>query len=412
MSDRIVVMNDGAHPADRHADGARALPQERLRRPLHGRQQHGARADRVGRRRHHHDPRAARCRPRQGHREGRRRGRDDRPREHRRGRRRARRPRAEPNTAQARLNFAEYLGDSVKLHLDVAGEPFTAKVAETRYAEMRETRERRTSRCAGTSRTGTSLSSEEPAGAQQSALAEIEEIEAQLGEKPLAVAATSGIKRSGLATFLWAAPGDALAVRLPARARRDDRARLALERDTSTASRPGAGRPRTTARSGTPRSSAPRSCARSSAPCSSACSASRSAIRSRTSSSQIKSLRKQIALFILVLAPFWTAYLIRVIAWNPVLGRNGAINYLADKLGFGPVRLPALLGLRRQPDARAAVRAVHGDAGLLPAGRDRLERRRGRQGSRRVALQGLPRGHPAALPARRDDRASSSSSCS
>ena len=45
---------------------------------------------------------------------------------------------AGPNTAQARLNFAEYLGDSVKLHLEVTGEPFTAKVAETRYAEMRD----------------------------------------------------------------------------------------------------------------------------------------------------------------------------------------------------------------------------------------------------------------------------------
>jgi ABC-type Fe3+/spermidine/putrescine transport system ATPase subunit len=43
-----------------------------------------------------------------------------------------------PNTARARLNFAEYLGDSVKLHLEIAGEPFTAKVAETRYAEMRD----------------------------------------------------------------------------------------------------------------------------------------------------------------------------------------------------------------------------------------------------------------------------------
>jgi ABC-type Fe3+/spermidine/putrescine transport system ATPase subunit len=43
-----------------------------------------------------------------------------------------------PNCAQARLNFAEYLGDSVKLHLEVAGDPFTAKVAETRYAEMRD----------------------------------------------------------------------------------------------------------------------------------------------------------------------------------------------------------------------------------------------------------------------------------
>jgi putative spermidine/putrescine transport system ATP-binding protein len=46
-------------------------------------------------------------------------------------------PASGPNTAQARLNFAEYLGDAVKLHLEVAGEPFTAKVAETRYAEMR-----------------------------------------------------------------------------------------------------------------------------------------------------------------------------------------------------------------------------------------------------------------------------------
>ena len=44
----------------------------------------------------------------------------------------------EPNVALARLDFAEYLGDSVKLHLVVAGEPFTAKVAETRYAEMRD----------------------------------------------------------------------------------------------------------------------------------------------------------------------------------------------------------------------------------------------------------------------------------
>jgi ABC-type Fe3+/spermidine/putrescine transport system ATPase subunit len=45
---------------------------------------------------------------------------------------------AGPNTARARLNFAEYLGDSVKLHLDVAGEPFTAKVPEARYGDLRE----------------------------------------------------------------------------------------------------------------------------------------------------------------------------------------------------------------------------------------------------------------------------------
>ena len=106
------------------------------------------------------------------------------------------------NAARARLNFAEYLGDSVKLHLEVGGEPFPAKVAETRYAEMREL-ESGAVTVAGTSRTGTSLSSESGPSARTTALAEIEEVEAQLGEKPLAVAATSGIKRSPLATFLW-----------------------------------------------------------------------------------------------------------------------------------------------------------------------------------------------------------------
>jgi ABC-type Fe3+/spermidine/putrescine transport system ATPase subunit len=40
------------------------------------------------------------------------------------------------NAARAHLNFAEYLGDSVKLHLDVAGQPFLAKVDEARYAEL------------------------------------------------------------------------------------------------------------------------------------------------------------------------------------------------------------------------------------------------------------------------------------
>ena len=50
------------------------------------------------------------------------------------------------------------------------------------------------------------MSSENLPSAQHAALAEVAEVEAQLGEKPLAVAATSGIKRSALATFLWALP--------------------------------------------------------------------------------------------------------------------------------------------------------------------------------------------------------------
>jgi putative spermidine/putrescine transport system permease protein len=46
----------------------------------------------------------------------------------------------------------------------------------------------------------------------------------------------------------------------------------------------------------------------------------------------VKNIRWQIALFILVLAPFWTAYVIRIIAWYPVLGRQGAINYFWTKV--------------------------------------------------------------------------------
>ena len=53
----------------------------------------------------------------------------------------------------------------------------------------------------------------------------------------------------------------------------------------------------------------------------------------------VKSVRWQIAMFILVLAPFWTAYVIRIIAWYPVLGRQGAINYF----------LVEFLGVRDEP---------------------------------------------------------------
>ncbi len=57
----------------------------------------------------------------------------------------------------------------------------------------------------------------------------------------------------------------------------------------------------------------------------------------------IKSIRLQIALFIVVLAPFWTAYVIRIIAWYPILGRQGAINYGLEKLGIISAPLDFLL---------------------------------------------------------------------
>jgi len=179
------------------------------------------------------------------------------------------------------------------------------------------------------------LSSENLPTAQQSALAEIAEVEAQLGEKPLAVAATSGIKRSGLATFLWAAPATlwlcvfllapVVMIVLVSFWSRSVNGFEAWDWTTENY--------RAIWDSGTYRTALLRTFQRAVFVCI-LCLAIGYPIAYFLS--QIKSLRKQIALFILVLAPFWTAYLIRVIAWSPVLGQNGAINYVAGKLGFGP----------------------------------------------------------------------------
>jgi putative spermidine/putrescine transport system permease protein len=48
---------------------------------------------------------------------------------------------------------------------------------------------------------------------------------------------------------------------------------------------------------------------------------------------KVQSLKYQIALFIVALAPFWTSFLTRAIAWTfPLMGREGALNQLLLKL--------------------------------------------------------------------------------
>ena len=179
------------------------------------------------------------------------------------------------------------------------------------------------------------MSSETPSSAQGSALAEIEEVEAQLAEQPLAVAATSGIKRSGLATFLWAAPATVwlfvfllapvVMIVLVSLWTRDTNGFKAWSWTTENY--------RTFWNSQVFRTALLHTFQRAVFVCVLSLAIGYPIAYFLT---QIKSLRKQIALFILVLAPFWTAYLIRVIAWSPVLGQNGAINYLAGKVGLGP----------------------------------------------------------------------------
>jgi len=57
----------------------------------------------------------------------------------------------------------------------------------------------------------------------------------------------------------------------------------------------------------------------------------------------VTSLRFQIALFIIALAPFWTSYLIRAVAWIPMMGRQGALNTALQELGLISEPLDILL---------------------------------------------------------------------
>jgi putative spermidine/putrescine transport system permease protein len=58
---------------------------------------------------------------------------------------------------------------------------------------------------------------------------------------------------------------------------------------------------------------------------------------------KVQSLRNQVALFIIALAPFWTSYLIRAVAWNyPLMGRQGAVNSFLQKIGVVDAPLDVL----------------------------------------------------------------------
>lgn len=58
---------------------------------------------------------------------------------------------------------------------------------------------------------------------------------------------------------------------------------------------------------------------------------------------KVQSLRMQIALFILALAPFWTSFLTRSVAWTyPLMGREGALNQLLQKVGIVDTPIEAL----------------------------------------------------------------------
>jgi len=49
--------------------------------------------------------------------------------------------------------------------------------------------------------------------------------------------------------------------------------------------------------------------------------------------------RLQTVLFVIVLVPLWTSYLVRVYAWRLILAQDGILNWTLHKLGFGGVNI-------------------------------------------------------------------------
>jgi putative spermidine/putrescine transport system permease protein len=49
--------------------------------------------------------------------------------------------------------------------------------------------------------------------------------------------------------------------------------------------------------------------------------------------------RLQAALFVAVLIPLWSSYLVRVFAWRLILAKDGVLNWFLEKVGFGALNI-------------------------------------------------------------------------
>jgi putative spermidine/putrescine transport system permease protein len=57
----------------------------------------------------------------------------------------------------------------------------------------------------------------------------------------------------------------------------------------------------------------------------------------------VKNKTLSTVLLVICVIPFWTSFLIRVLAWRPMLGKEGAINIILQKLGIISQPIEALL---------------------------------------------------------------------
>ena len=122
---------------------------------------------------------------------------------------------------------------------------------------------------------------------------------------------------------------------------------------------------------------------------------------------KVQSLRVQIALFIIALAPFWTSFLTRAIAWTfPLMGREGALNQFLIKLQIISEPIPEF-GFSTL-SVRLAMIQLYILFMITPlfftlAQVDRSTPRGGAR-PRRQLVGDVPRGDPAADDARHRDR--------
>ena len=121
----------------------------------------------------------------------------------------------------------------------------------------------------------------------------------------------------------------------------------------------------------------------------------------------MQSLRNQIALFLVLLAPFLTSYLIRAVAWQyPLMGRNGAVNQVLQNIGLIDEPLD-ILGFSRLLGHAALIQLyilfMVTPLFFMLAQVDRSVARGGPR-PRRELVQELPRGDPPADDAGDRDR--------
>ena len=248
---------------------------------------------------------------------------------------------AQDNSAEAEIVFVEFLGDLVKLHLEVGGERMLAKVPGERYPLLRGREGERIRitwkeddvQLLDSDPTGPLLDAE---GSSRKPRRSSTTRRRRRSGEPEA----RGPRKTGWATFLWALPGGLwLGFFLVA-----PLVFIVLvsfwtyKLGASRASRR-TGRSRTTTRSSTARRTGT-TCSRASTPRSSPLSrVSSSASRSRTSSrSRSQTLRMQIALFIIALAPFWTSFLVRSVAWTYPFYE--VLHRFSSRMSHSPPRCP------------------------------------------------------------------------